>query len=60
MGIKKLFYQIKPPCSRCPYTLGQVHTLANPCPQCRGNDYQMFERFQEKLLENDQKRFKRR
>lgn len=41
----KLVYQIKPPCSKCPYTLGLIHMVKNPCPECKENDYQMFERF---------------
>ena len=43
---KKLIYRIKPPCPECPYTLGLVHTFANPCPTCRENGYRMFEQFQ--------------
>lgn len=50
LKIKKLFYLIKPPCSRCPYTLGLVHTTANPCPQCRMSGYKMFEHFQKKTV----------
>lgn len=46
MNIKKLIYDIKPPCTQCPYTLGTVHTLQNPCPECRANGYQMFKQFQ--------------
>ena len=46
MKINKLIYQIKPPCSKCPYTLGQVHTFTNPCPKCKANGYQMYEQFQ--------------
>ena len=34
------------PCAKCPYKLGLVHTLVDPCPQCKENSYQMFERFQ--------------
>lgn len=45
MNIKKLVYQIKPPCPKCPYTLGLVHTVKNPCPECKANGYQTFERF---------------
>lgn len=45
MKLMKLVYQIKPPCSKCPYTLGQVHTVKNPCPECKENGYQTFERF---------------
>lgn len=45
MKIKKLINQIKPPCPRCPYTLGLVHTVKNPCPECKENGYQVFGRF---------------
>ncbi len=41
----KLIYHIKPPCPKCPYTLGQIRTVANPCPQCKGNGYKSFEQF---------------
>ncbi len=54
MKLKRVIYQLKPPCPKCPYTLGQIHTLVNPCPQCRENSYQMFERFQKKSSENNQ------
>ena len=46
MKIKKLIYHVKQPCSKCPYTLKQVHTLTNPCPECKLNGYEMYERFQ--------------
>lgn len=49
LNIKKLPYEIKPPCPQCPYTLGMVHTLINPCLQCKAAGYQMFERFQKEL-----------
>lgn len=45
MNMKKLIYQIKPPCPRCPYTLGLVHTFSNPCPQCKANGYRTYEEF---------------
>ena len=48
MRIKKLIYQIKPPCSKCPYTLGLIHTVKNPCPECKENGYQTFEWFKRK------------
>lgn len=51
MKIKELICHIKSPCPKCPYTLGLVHTLVNPCPECRVNGYQMFERFQRGLPE---------
>lgn len=46
MDLKKLFDKVtKSPCNKCPYALGQVKTLVNPCPQCKTNGYRMFERF---------------
>ena len=42
----KLITRIKPPCSKCPYKLGSIHTVTNPCPKCKANGYQAFERFQ--------------
>ncbi len=36
---------LKAPCARCPYKLGLVRTLVNPCPQCRAGGYAMFEQF---------------
>lgn len=38
----------KKPCSRCPYTLGMLQTVINPCPECRMNGYQSYEWFQDK------------
>ncbi len=49
MGMKKVFYRIKPPCHKCPYTFGLVHTLINPCPQCKSNGYQSYEWFKKYL-----------
>lgn len=49
MNTKKLIYQIKPPCDKCPYKLGQVRTTVNPCPQCKANGYQSYERFKKQL-----------
>lgn len=46
LKIKKL----KPPCPKCPYKLGLVKTLVNPCPQCKDNGYQSFERFQRESM----------
>jgi hypothetical protein len=41
-------HHIKPPCPRCPYTLGHVRTLVNPCPECKETGYSMYERFKER------------
>lgn len=48
--MKKLIHQMSPPCTNCPYKLGLVQTLANPCPQCKENGYQTFEQFQKQAL----------
>ena len=50
MTIKKLFYKIHSPCSKCPYKLGVIKTLVNPCLQCKLNKYEAFERFQKLLI----------
>ena len=50
LKLNDLFHQIKPPCDKCPYKLGLVHTVVNPCPQCKANGYQTFERFQKQAL----------
>lgn len=47
---QKVFYKVKSPCPKCPYKLGQVHTMMNPCPQCKLNGYQMYERFKRQTL----------
>ncbi len=45
MKLKKLINRIKPPCVKCPYKLGMIQTTINPCPQCRQNGYDSYERF---------------
>lgn len=47
MKVKHLIYKLTPPCKKCPYKLGQVHTLTNPCPQCKLNGHNMYEQFKE-------------
>lgn len=49
MKIKNLYYKVIPPCSKCPYKLGLVHTVDNPCPQCKQNSYRTFDRFQKRV-----------
>lgn len=53
LKMNDLLHQNKSPCGKCPYTLGLVHTVANPCPQCKENDYQAFKQFQKQLLGGD-------
>ena len=42
MNIKAMLYKVKPPCFRCPYKLGLVHTVVNPCPQCKENTNKLY------------------
>ena len=51
----KAVRQPNSPCAKCPYKLGLVQTLINPCPQCRENGYAMFEQFQKQKLKNQDK-----
>lgn len=45
MKLKEIILQKKAPCGKCPYQLGIVETLTNPCPQCKRNNYDSYERF---------------
>ena len=40
-----ILHKISPPCAKCPYTLGQVKTLVNPCPVCKENGYKTYDEF---------------
>lgn len=52
MKAKELIHHTNPPCAKCPYKLGLVYSVVNPCPQCKENSYQTFERFQKQALED--------
>lgn len=45
MRQKEIISQKKAPCGKCPYKLGIIETPANPCPQCKRNNYDSYERF---------------
>lgn len=49
MKIKEMLYKILPPCRKCPYTLGLIYTVSNPCPKCELNSYQSYEWFRKQL-----------
>jgi hypothetical protein len=49
----QLPYRIRPPCAKCPYKLGQVYTLTNPCPNCKSNGYRAFEQFKKSKLKGE-------
>ena len=42
---KNSLYRLKAPCGKCPYKLGLVRTIVNPCPQCKADHYRTYERF---------------
>jgi len=44
MSLKKLVRMVKPPCSKCPFTLGKIKFAANPCLECKRNDYATYNR----------------
>lgn len=50
MNTKNLTHYENPPCAKCPYKLGLVHTVVTPCPQCKESGYQTFERLQKQAL----------
>lgn len=45
----KLINSRKKLCSKCPYTLGLIQNVANPCPHCKQNGYSSYEWFQKQL-----------
>lgn len=40
-------------CKKCPYKLGLIHTLVNPCPQCIMNNYQNYDLFKKQLSKEE-------
>jgi len=42
----KFIYRIIPPCKKCPYKMGLVKFILDPCPYCKANGYRYFELFQ--------------
>ena len=49
MNTKGLARKIKPPCQKCPYKLGQIEAIKNPCPECKMDGYKSYERFADML-----------
>ena len=47
MYLNKIKNAIHPPCDKCPYKLGTIQTLVNPCPHCKSNNYSSYNRFVE-------------
>ena len=45
MKLKEIISIKKAPCRKCPYKLGLVETLTNPCPQCKQDGYSSYEWF---------------
>ena len=49
LSLKGLLPKKEPPCPKCPYRLGLVHTPVNPCRECKLDNYRMFEQFQKRV-----------
>lgn len=35
----------KAPCPVCPYKLGMIKAVVNPCPQCKRSNYSFYHKF---------------
>ena len=60
MKLKEITSHKKAPCRKCPYKLGLVETLTNPCPQCKQDGYSSYDwflkmQYQGKESENEEK-----
>ena len=51
--MKNFINKVQAPCNNCPYKLGIIQTVTNPCPQCKLNHYQSYEVFKKQLAGND-------
>lgn len=49
MKANDLLYEIDPPCAKCPYKLGLVYAVRNPCPECKMNHYQFYDWFKNRM-----------
>ena len=49
MNIRINYSSIHKPCSKCPYKLGIIETLVNPCPNCKLNNYSTYKVFIKQL-----------
>ena len=47
--MKRVFCKISSPCAKCPYKLGMIQMVANPCPQCKMNGYRFYTQIQKEL-----------
>lgn len=53
--MNNLIDKVKSPCNKCLYTLRLIRTVTNPCPLCKENNYQLFERFRQDTTVDDRK-----
>lgn len=44
------------PCSKCPYMLGQIKTLINPCPQCKLSGYKYYKQLIKDLSKSERRK----
>ena len=45
MDLNEIKKKIFPPCEKCPYKLGLIQTLVDPCPKCKLSNYANYDRF---------------
>jgi len=48
--IRKLKHFVAPPCPKCPYTLGYVKFVKDPCWECKMNNYNMYYILMEQMI----------
>ncbi len=44
-----IFNNSTTPCNICPYKLGLIKTLVNPCPNCKMNGYSAYKQFEKQI-----------
>ncbi len=52
--MKNFINKVQAPCNKCPYKLGKIQMVVNPCPQCKLNGYQGYKQFKKQLLGNEE------
>lgn len=45
ISTKNNILKSNPPCDKCPYKLGIIKTLTNPCPHCKITGYSTYKQF---------------
>ena len=51
--MKNQIRRVITPCNKCPYKIGIIKTVTNPCPQCKLNKYKRFKVLKKQLAEEN-------